>query len=122
MSGLPVKISHWRYDTIEGLLISNDECHRLDPQTRNLLNYFLAHPCKVLSIADLSENVWQGRVVCDDSIRRAVSRLRHVLDDKAFQPRFIETLPRQGFRFIVSPEYQISVKQPNLHLAIWNGG
>jgi len=121
MSGLPIQLSQWRYDTIEGLLTHENTCHRLDPQTRHLLNYFLAHPGEILSITDLSKNVWQGRVVCDDSIRRAVSRLRHVLNDKAFQPRFIETLPRQGFRFIVSPEYQISVNQPNVFITAWNG-
>ena len=46
---------------------------------RRLLEYLLLHPCETLSHDQLVEAVWDGRVVSDEAVRRAVSTLRHAL-------------------------------------------
>ncbi|MFO7553289.1 MAG: winged helix-turn-helix domain-containing protein [Haliea sp.] len=51
----------------------------LEPRVASLLEYFLANHGELLSRDQLVAEVWEGRVVSDDAIRRAVSALRHIL-------------------------------------------
>jgi TolB-like protein/Tfp pilus assembly protein PilF len=62
----------------------------------HLLEYFLDHPGEVLSHDQLVEEVWDGRVVSDDAVRRAVSSLRHALPADVAQ-EWIKTIPRKGY-------------------------
>ena len=55
---------------------------------------------------ELRERLWPGDtyVDFDRSLNSAVNRLREALDDSANQPRFVETLPRRGYRFVAPLE------------------
>ena len=68
----------------------------LEPRVARLLEYFLDHPGEVLSHDQLVEEVWDGRVVSDDAVRRAVSSLRHALPPDVAQ-EWIKTIPRKGY-------------------------
>jgi DNA-binding winged helix-turn-helix (wHTH) protein len=46
--------------------------------------------------------VWQDVVVSDNALSQCIKELRHLLDDDAGNPRFIQTVPRHGYRFIAS--------------------
>lgn len=65
-----------------------------------LLNFFISHASQKLTRAEILESVWQGRVVNDEALSRAVAELRAALGDSTKVPRFIKTLPRVGYCFV----------------------
>ena len=62
----------------------------------------LEHPGELVTREELRKRLWSADTFVDfeHSLNAAVKRLREALDDSADKPRFIETLPRHGYRFI----------------------
>jgi TolB-like protein len=58
------------------------------------------HPEELLSKDLLLQTLWPGVVVEESSLSQSVSALRKALGDDAQKPRFIQTVPRRGFRFV----------------------
>jgi TolB-like protein len=77
---------------------------RLQDQPLQILQILLEQPGKVVLREDLQKRIWPSDtfVDFDHGINNAVKRLREALGDTAETPRFIETLPRRGYRFIGS--------------------
>ena len=75
---------------------------RLEGQPVQILAMLLQHPGEVVSREEIQHRLWPADTFVDfeHSINAAVKRLREALDDSADTPRFIETLPRRGYRFI----------------------
>ena len=79
---------------------------RLPDQPLALLAMLLERPSEVLTRDDLRRRLWPEGTFVDfeHGLNAAVKRLRAVLGDHAEHPRFVETLPRRGYRFIGSVE------------------
>ncbi len=75
---------------------------KLTPKALAVLRLFLTRPGEVVTKDDLFETVWPGTVVSDDALTSCIQELRQALRDDAKRPRYIETVYRRGFRFIVS--------------------
>ena len=75
---------------------------RLPDQPLQLLLMFLEHPGEVVLRDEIRSKLWPCSTVVefDRSINAAVRRLRDALRESAEKPRYIETLPRRGYRFI----------------------
>src|SRR5215831_19528483 len=75
---------------------------KLAPQPFQVLQVLLEHPHKVVTREELRERVWPDNTFVDYelALKKAINRLRDVLGDSAESPRFIETVPRMGYRFI----------------------
>lgn len=73
---------------------------RLEPKTMQVLVYLAENAGRVISRAELEENLWQGRVVTEDALTASISKLRRAFEDNAREPRIIETLPKTGYRLI----------------------
>ena len=71
-----------------------------------ILEALLERPGDVVTREELRLRIWpEGTFVdFDNSLNSAVNRLREALDDSADNPRFVETLPRRGYRFIAPVE------------------
>jgi len=69
-----------------------------------VLAALLEHPGEVVTREDLRRQLWREEVFVDfdNNLNTAVARLREALGDSAEHPRFIETLPKHGYRFIAS--------------------
>jgi len=69
-----------------------------------VLALLLEHPGKVVSREELRRRLWPDDVFVDldNNLNTAIARLREALSDSAEHPRFIETLPKRGYRFIAS--------------------
>jgi DNA-binding winged helix-turn-helix (wHTH) protein/Tol biopolymer transport system component len=78
----------------------------LQEQPFQILSALLERPGDLVNREELRKRLWSDDtfVDFDRGLNKAVNRLREVLDDSADQPRFIETLPRQGYRFIAPVE------------------
>ena len=75
---------------------------RLEDQPFRLLAVLVAHPGEVLTRENLQATLWpeDTYVDFDRSLTRAINKVRVALGDTAANPRFIETLPRRGYRFV----------------------
>lgn len=75
---------------------------RLEPQPAKALALLARKPGEIVSREDLKTALWgdQTHVDFERGIAYAISQVRTALGDSADNPRFIETLPRRGFRFI----------------------
>jgi len=77
-------------------------CPRLQGQPLQMLLMLLERPGELVTREDLRKRLWPADtfVDYDHSLNTAVSKLREVLNDTAANPRFIQTLPRRGYRFV----------------------
>jgi DNA-binding winged helix-turn-helix (wHTH) protein len=74
---------------------------RLNGQALDLLCLLLDRPGELVTREDIERALWPDRHVnVDHSLDVIVSRLRGDLDDRGPRPRYIETVPRRGYRFI----------------------
>ena len=74
---------------------------RLSGQALDLLCLLLERPGELMTREEIERRLWPDRNVnSDHSLDVVVSRLRTVLCDKGPSPRYIETVPRRGYRFI----------------------
>jgi cholera toxin transcriptional activator len=79
---------------------------RLQGQPLEVLLHLLDRPGEVVTREELRQRLWPADtfVDYDHSLNTAVNKLREALNDSADNPRFIQTIPRQGYRFIASLE------------------
>jgi DNA-binding winged helix-turn-helix (wHTH) protein/TolB-like protein len=74
---------------------------RLQQRPLLVLEELLSHPGELVTREQLIARLWpKGVVDFDTGLNTAVSKLRVALDDGAEVPRYIETLPRKGYRFV----------------------
>jgi cholera toxin transcriptional activator len=79
---------------------------RLRQQSMSILVMLLERPREVVTRDELRERLWPSDtfVDFDHSLNAAINQLRNALGDSATNPRFIQTLPRRGYRFIAPVE------------------
>jgi TolB-like protein/DNA-binding winged helix-turn-helix (wHTH) protein/Tfp pilus assembly protein PilF len=75
---------------------------RLRGQPLRILEILLERPGEVVTRSELQTQIWPADtfVDFDHSLHNAIARIREVLGDSAETPRYIETLPRRGYRYI----------------------
>ncbi len=79
---------------------------RIQGQPLEVLLHLLDRPGEVVTREELRQRLWPADtfVDYDHSLNTAVNKLREALNDSADNPRFIQTIPRRGYRFIASIE------------------
>ena len=74
---------------------------RLQEQPFRVLAMLAERPGEVITREQLQEKIWGNTFVdFDQSLNKAVNRVREALNDNAGTPQYIETIPRRGYRFI----------------------
>jgi serine/threonine protein kinase/formylglycine-generating enzyme required for sulfatase activity/predicted esterase len=85
----------------EGFRVLKDgQARTLEPRAFDLLLFLLKNHGRLLEKQTLFENVWKDAFVTDNALTRAIKEIRRVIGDDASAPRYIETIPRRGYRFI----------------------
>ncbi len=101
---LPTKVGFGRFnvDLDAGELHSNGHRIRLQVQPFQLLQAFLQRPNELITREELQHIIWpEGTFVdFDQGLNKAINKLRDALGDTADTPRYIETVPKRGYRFI----------------------
>jgi DNA-binding winged helix-turn-helix (wHTH) protein len=79
---------------------------RVQGQPLEILTQLLKRPGEVVTREEIRQRLWPADtfVDYDHSLNTAVNKLRDALNDAAENPRFIQTIPRRGYRFIASVE------------------
>jgi Tol biopolymer transport system component/DNA-binding winged helix-turn-helix (wHTH) protein len=87
---------------------------KLTGQPFQVLTILLEHCGEIVAREELQKRLWPDTFVdVDHNLNAAINKIREVLGDSAESPRFIETLPRRGYRFIGKLERPLpSVKDP----------
>jgi DNA-binding winged helix-turn-helix (wHTH) protein len=77
---------------------------KLQEQPFQVLKILVERPGEMVTREDLRSRLWQADtfVDFDNGLNTSINKLREALGDSAERPRFIETLPRRGYRFIAS--------------------
>jgi len=83
-------------------LLKGDARIRLQEQPFQILELLLARPGELVTRDELRDRLWPNGTFVDfeHSLNAAMKRLRAALGDDAKAPRYIETLPRRGYRWI----------------------
>ncbi len=98
----PIRFGIFELDLRTGELRRSGTKVRLDGQPFQVLALLLERAGELVSREELKGKLWPTDTFVDfeHGINTAVKRLRETLDDSADNPRFIQTLPRRGYRFI----------------------
>lgn len=103
----PASVEIIVFGEFEAKLHSRELCHngirvRLPDQSFHILEMLLERRGELVTRDEIRQRLWPGDtfVDFDHGLNNAVNRLREALGDSAGSPRFVETLPRRGYRFI----------------------
>ena len=97
-----IRFGLFELDTLSGELLKAGTKVRLQEQPFQVLKALLERHGEVVSREELHRRLWPDNTFVDfeDGLATAVRKVRTALGDEATNPRFIETLPKRGFRFI----------------------
>jgi len=95
----------FRFDEIEvdvqNLRVTvGSQIRPLEPKSFRLLVFLIENRGRVVPKDEIMAAVWPGSFVSDNSLTRAVTQVRQALGDESKAPRYIETVPTVGYRFI----------------------
>ena len=76
----------------------------IEPKALNVLVFLVENRGRLVQRQELLSAVWSDAFVTDHVLNRAVGQLRKALEDDAKEPRYIETVPTLGYRFIPEVE------------------
>lgn len=97
------RLGDWVVRPADGSVTSGGTTKRLEPLLMDLLVFLCSRPRQVVSKDDVLAHVWQGRFVSEDTLKASFYHLRKTLGDSVQSPRYIETLPKRGYRLLVDP-------------------
>ncbi|MEO8752671.1 MAG: winged helix-turn-helix domain-containing protein, partial [Casimicrobiaceae bacterium] len=90
-------------------IVVNGAVSRIKPRLMDVLLRLAAAPGEVVPRETLLTEVWPRRMVNDDVLSRVIADLREALHDDAREARFIETIPKVGYR-LIAPMLPVSAK------------
>ncbi len=86
------------YDYSQGLILKTGEEIKLTNKQKDLLNYFIDNPKKILSKQKIMEEVW-GRIITENSVDQFISTLRGYLEENPSKPKILVTHFGKGMSF-----------------------
>lgn len=109
-SAKPVyRFGPFRYDSGQRLLFRGSETVPLAPKVEETLRVLLERPGTVVEKAELMREVWPDTTVEEIGLARNISQLRKALGDESETGKYIETLPKRGYRFVAEVVTEWSV-------------
>lgn len=101
---LPLKghfsIADWTVEPELNAILKDGVTVHLEPKVMKVLLQLATAPGQVLSKEDLIQAVWPDTFVSDDVLTRCISVLRREMQDDSHAPRYIQTIPKVGYRLV----------------------
>src|SRR5260370_36764236 len=112
---MPKRFAAFEFDSRAGQLRKHGHRIRLHGQPLEILGLLLERPAEVVLREEFRAKLWPEDTFVDfeHSLNAAVNKLREALGDDANNPRFIETVPRRGYRFIAPVERALPASGPD---------
>jgi Tol biopolymer transport system component/DNA-binding winged helix-turn-helix (wHTH) protein len=98
----------YRFDDVE-IDVQNvrvtvgSEVRPLEPKSFRLLLFLVENAGRAVSKDEIMQAVWPDAFVSDNSLARAITQIRKALGDDPKSPRYVETVPTIGYRFVGNP-------------------
>ena len=109
-----IKFSEFEFNQEQGTISYCDDQIHLEYQQSKLLALLIKHHGTHVTREQIANDIWQGIIVEDNTISKAITRLRKVLNDNAKSPKFIKTVPKKGYQFIADFEQITSSSETNV--------
>ncbi len=107
-------------EPMKGWITGRIRSVHLSPKAMEVLLCLAERPGDLVSRDELIESVWGVSQGSPEALNRAVSEIRHTLDDHADKPIYVQTLPQRGYRLIIRPVLQ--AEHASNHTAGTRGG
>lgn len=98
------RVGQWQVLPERNLLAGPEREVRLSARAIDVLCHLAEHPGEVVSRDEFTIAVWGDTVVTDDALTGCISEIRRALSDSAANPKYIETIPKRGYRLIAPVE------------------
>ena len=111
-------IENWRVLPERNRIVRGEEQVKLEPRVMQVLVFLAQHADEVVSREQILEEVWAETAVSDEVLTNAIRELRKALGDDAKEPRFIQTIPKRGYRLVAPVRREdetVSPKRRQLH-------
>ncbi len=92
----------FRLDPVDQCLWRGEARIALTPKVFAVLRHLVDHPGRLVTQEELLEAIWPETYVQPEILRKYILELRKALGDDPKTPRFIETLPKRGYRFVAA--------------------
>jgi TolB-like protein/DNA-binding winged helix-turn-helix (wHTH) protein/Flp pilus assembly protein TadD len=114
VQGTPVifRFDRFQADDTAFRLIADGVPVSLEPKALRLLLYLVQNRGRLVRKQELLNAVWADAAVGESALTRSVGLLRKILNDDARDPRFIETVPTAGYRFIADVDDTSAPAEP----------
>lgn len=125
----PLQVGDWQYLPEQDKLVQFADngsiavTADLDNLSQKVVNYFIVHAGKLVTKDELLQDVWGIRDVSDGRVTRVIRVLRVALGDDTREPRYIETIPKRGYRFIAPVTelvLETAIAEPSADYAVDN--
>lgn len=104
MASQHYRIGGWIFRAGENELVQGGERRRLEDRAARTLELLCRRAGEAVGQDEIIASVWNGRSQSPNSIPVVIGQLRRALGDDARSPRFIETLPKRGYRLVAGAE------------------
>jgi len=95
------------------------ELRPLEPKVFRLLQFLVENPGRVVTKEEILQAVWAGTFVTDNALTRAITQIRKALNEDPKQPKYIETVPTVGYRFLAQRSLEPPAAPPPAAAARW---
>jgi DNA-binding winged helix-turn-helix (wHTH) protein/TolB-like protein/cytochrome c-type biogenesis protein CcmH/NrfG len=104
-STLPTRENFYRFDDVtvdceNFRVLKNGQDITLTPRAFDVLIFLLHNGGRVVEKKEIFDFVWKDTFVSDNALTKIIKEIRRAFDDDANKPRYIETVPKRGYRFI----------------------
>ncbi|MBK9162506.1 MAG: winged helix-turn-helix domain-containing protein [Acidobacteria bacterium] len=98
------KFGNFEFDPSESSLLESGRTVSITPKALRLLAILTENPGHVLDKSYLLDQIWEDSYVEEGNLTYNIRQLRKILGDEVKNPRYIETVPKRGYRFVGSVE------------------
>ncbi|MDX3773379.1 winged helix-turn-helix domain-containing protein [Chromatiaceae bacterium AAb-1] len=117
-----VILGDYIFDTSINLLFTGEKELEAEPKVLELLAYLYLHRDRYISLQELHEQVWAGRVVSDTAVRGTIKKLRNLLGDTDItEPKYIKSLSKRGYKLVCYVSDFASVPIPDTIISPGSG-
>jgi Tol biopolymer transport system component/DNA-binding winged helix-turn-helix (wHTH) protein len=99
-----LRVGTWLVQPGLNTISQNRISRRLEPKVMEVLLCLAHHPGETLPKEQLLKTVWPDTFVSDDVLVRSISEIRRAFEDDTREPKFIQTIPKRGYRLVVPVE------------------
>ena len=104
------QLGEWRVKPQTNMIEGSDGEAHLEPKAMQVLALLAQRAGDVVHKQEILEDVWDGTYVSDEVLPNAIWELRKALGDDAKKPRFIQTLPKKGYRLIAPVDLRVEAR------------